>query len=349
MDPELERYRPLAEPPRRRARWAKRIAALAVLVALYFAATRISLPMYYAYLPGPVRGVEQMVEVEGAETYSSEGELYMVTVSVDTEVSLVDFIMTLIDPNSVVIDKDSLIPRGTSLDQLEREQEAEMDESKQHAIEVAFAALGLGEPHADGVRIVRPADGSPSDGKLRKDDVILSVGGNSVETTCDVGRFVDQNEPGDVVEVQVRRDGEKVTVQIETVQNPQDPDLPFLGIFMEDINYTFDPEAEVTIDTGEVAGPSAGLMFSLAIYDLLTPEDLTGGRNIAGTGTIACDGGIGPIGGVQQKVAGAEKEGAEVFLAPAANYEAALDAADEIEVVRVSNFADALEYLEGTR
>jgi PDZ domain-containing protein len=103
----------------------------------------------------------------------------------------------------------------------------------------------------------------------------------------------------------------------------------------------------VKFKTGEIAGPSAGLMFTLALYDRLTPDDLTDGRKIAGTGTIACGGVVGPIGGVEEKVAGAEDQGAEIFLAPEGNYAAALGVADEIEVVSIATFDDAVEYLEG--
>ncbi len=176
--------------------------------------------------------------------------------------------------------------------------------------------------------------------------MIVAVDGQRVATTCDVGRAVDAHEVGDEVEVQLRRDGKKRTVRIEAAANPEDETSAFLGVVMQEINYRFDPGLEVTFETGEIAGPSAGLMFSLALYDRLTPEDLTGGRDIAGTGTIACDGGVGPIGGVEQKVAGAEDRGATIFLAPQGNAAAARAVADEIEIVPISTFDDAVEYLE---
>ncbi len=145
----------------------------------------------------------------------------------------------------------------------------------------------------------------------------------------------------------IRRDGDRKTVTLRTVPNPQDPSSAFVGVQMSDVDYEFDPGAEVRFKTGEIAGPSAGLMFALALYDRVTPDDLTQGRKIAGTGEIACDGGVGPIGGIEEKVAAAERIGAEVFLAPAANADAARGAADELEVVAVSNFNDAVEFLEG--
>ena len=117
---------------------------------------------------------------------------------------------------------------------------------------------------------------------------------------------------------------------------------------MEEINYEFDPGLDVKFDPGEIAGPSAGLMLALQIYDRLTPDDLTHGKQIAGTGEISCDGGVGPIGGIEQKVAGAAREGAEIFLAPTLNAADAREAAgDDIQVVSISTFDDAVKFLEG--
>ena len=115
---------------------------------------------------------------------------------------------------------------------------------------------------------------------------------------------------------------------------------------MTDVNYRFDPGVSVDFSTDQVAGPSAGLMLTLGLYDRLTPADLTHGRTIAGTGTIDCGGRVEPIGGVTQKVAAAESKGAELFLAPAGNVVEARAAADDIKVVSVSTFDDALEHLQ---
>jgi PDZ domain-containing protein len=131
------------------------------------------------------------------------------------------------------------------------------------------------------------------------------------------------------------------------VENPDDPDSAIIGVFMDDVNRQFAPGLEVGFDTGKIGGPSGGLMMTLALYDQLTPEDITGGRSVAGTGTIACDGGVGPIGGIEQKVAGAEDAGAEIFLAPSGNVAGARAVAKDIEIVEISSFDEAIRYLEG--
>ena len=146
----------------------------------------------------------------------------------------------------------------------------------------------------------------------------------------------------------MKRGGKRETVTVRTkALNPSDPGAPLVGILMEEVDYEFEPGLDVTIRTGEIGGPSAGLMFALGVYDRLTPEDLTHGRRVAGTGEIACDGGVGAIGEIQQKIAAAEHEDAEAFLTPAGNVAEAREVAEEIEIVPVSTFDDAVEFLEG--
>ncbi|MDQ3985329.1 MAG: PDZ domain-containing protein [Actinomycetota bacterium] len=335
---------PGVEPVRgpRTLRW---VIVLGLLLALVIGSNWIPLPIFYAYLPGPVRDVEERVEVGDAKTYSSEGKLYLTTVNVDIDVTLRDWIEAIFDPERTVVLKDD-VTGGGSLEDLQREQEIQMQESKQHAEEVALAALGIAEPTGNGARVSGTVDGAPADGVIRRGDVIVSVDGEKVSTTCDVGRAVDAHDIGEEVTFALRRAGEVETVILETARNPQDHNAPYVGVFMKEIDYKFKPGFEVDFETGEIAGPSAGLMFALALYDRLTPDDLTGGRDIAGTGTVACDGGVGPIGGIEQKVAGAEAHGAVIFLAPAGNAAAAEEVADDIEVVSVSTFDDAVRYLE---
>ena len=327
----------------RTLRW---IVALGLLLALVIGSNWIPLPIFYAYLPGPVRDVEERVEIGDAKTYSSEGKLYLTTVNVDVDVTLREWIEAIFDPDRTIVLKDD-VTGGGSLEDLQREQEIQMEESKQHAEEVALAALGIAEPTGKGARVSDTVKGAPADGVLRKGDVIVSVDGEKVATTCDVGRAVDAHEVGEDITFTVRRDKEVETVTMETARHPQGHSSPYVGVYMEEIDYEFDPGFEVDFQTGKIAGPSAGLMFALALYDRLTPDDLTEGREIAGTGTVACDGGVGPIGGIEQKVAGAEALGAVIFLAPEGNAAAAEEAADDIEVVSVSTFDDAVRYLEG--
>ncbi|MBW3594689.1 MAG: PDZ domain-containing protein [Actinobacteria bacterium] len=315
-------------------------------ILLVFLAFYVPIPILYEYLPGPAPKVDSLITIDGARTYSSEGSFRLTTVTVETQVTFAEWVASGFDPHSAVVTRDQ-VTGGQSLEQLQEEQEAQMDASNHAATQVALSELGIATPEGDGARVVATLQGRPADGVLKESDVILRIGGDKVDTVCDVGREIAEFDVGDRINLTVRRDGKVKTVSLETVANPQDPASPFIGIAMEEVNYRFKPGLDVDFDPGEIAGPSAGLMFALQIYDQLTPDDLTHGHQVAGTGEIACDGGVGPIGGVEQKVAGAAREGAEIFLAPTLNAKAARAAAgDDIQVVSVSTFSDAVEFLE---
>jgi PDZ domain-containing protein len=316
-----------------------------VLLGLGLASFLVSIPMYYVYLPGPARDVKTLVEIEGAKTYSSEGSMFLTTVTIDTQVTFIDLIEAGLDSQKAVVDASS-VNQGASLDDLREQQNREMSESKLAARVVALGALGLGRPTGDGAEIVDTLDGAPADGFLEPGDRIIGLQGQDVQTTCDVSRVMRSVEPGDVVTVTVQRGQKPVTFDdIEAGRNAQDGSA-LLGVRMRDANFEFEPDVNARFKTGSIGGPSAGLMFALGLYDALTPEDLTGGRRIAGTGTIRCDGAVGPIGGIEEKIAGAEREGAEVFLAPAADARAAERVANGLLVVPIETFEDAVDYLE---
>lgn len=325
--------------------WRYVIAGV-VLVGLALAAFLVSIPMYYVYLPGPARDVESLVDVSGAKSYSSEGSLFLTTVTIDTEVTFVDLVQAGLDSQKAVVDAAS-VNQGASLDDLRKQQSREMSQSKLAARVVALGALGLGSPTGDGAEVVDTLEGAPVEGLLAPGDRIVELQGREIRTTCDVSRVMRSVEPGDIVTLTIQRGRERLTFDdVEAARNDQDGSA-LIGIRMRDINFEFEPEVHARFETGEIGGPSAGLMFALGLYDRLTPDDLTGGRRIAGTGTIRCDGAVGPIGGIEEKIAGAEREGAEVFLAPAADAKAAERVADGLLVVPVETFDDAVDYLEG--
>lgn len=340
----------LADPPgvRRVSGWTmwRWVVVTGVVAILAVGAFVVPLPFFFAYLPGPVRDVETLVDISNAPTYSSEGQLFLTTVSVDTQVTFAEFVASQFDADKQVVPRES-VTGGGSLEDLQRQQRQEMADSKLQAEIVALRALGLGGPSGEGARVTATVPGSPASEALEPGDVIVAISDTPVETTCDVSSLLDDHEVGEEVELTIRRDGELRDLSIGLVQDPRAAlGTPAIGVYIRTLNEGFESDIRVQIDTGRIAGPSAGLMISLALYDRLTPDDLTSGRTIAGTGEIECDGAVLPIGGIEQKVAGAERAGAEIFLSPSANVEAARRAADDILVVAIATFNDAITFLE---
>ena len=336
---------PEVKPVRGRRPFLRVVLTLA-LVGLVIAAFTVRISAFIENSPGPIYDIAELVEVSDATSYSSEGSFYLTTVTVDSDVTAADWIRAAFDANRTIVLREDVTQGATfeELNQLFREQ---MEASKLHAEEVVLSELGLARPHGEGARVTATVEDAPAFGVLRERDVIVAIEGTKVSTSCDVGRLLEDAEVGEDVELRIRRDGKLRTVTVRPGPHPTEPGTPYLGVFMGTLGYEFDPEVDVRFKTGEIGGPSAGLMMSLALYDRLTPDDLTQGRKIAGTGEIQCDGGVGPIGGVSMKVVAAEEQGADVFLAPAADASEAREVAGDIEVVAVSTFDDALAYLEG--
>ena len=221
----------------------------------------------------------------------------------------------------------------------------QMVSSQDTAIAVALTELDYELDQVTEVLAVN--GGSPAEGNLESGDQIVSVGGEEIETADAVSRIVRRTPAGDSVTFVVRRDGEEMTVRVKPEPSEDDPDIPLVGIIVGP-SYDFPFDVEVNIDEN-IGGPSAGLIFSLAVYDTLTPGSLTGGTSVAGTGTIDEAGSVGPIGGIQQKIVAAADTGAEVFLVPPGNCEAALALGldeEEMRLVKAPTMSSAVESLE---
>lgn len=188
------------------------------------------------------------------------------------------------------------------------------------------------------------AGGFPAEGKLKNGDLIIAVNGVTIRDVESAVRPIVSKPIGSKVTVTVLRNDRRITTEMRTVASPIDGEEkhPVLGVRLaQAVKLPFD----ITIDSQNIGGPSAGLAFALTIVDVLTPEDLTRGHHVAVTGTIDPNGNVGPVGGVEFKVRAAEKEGADVFLAPAMEVAEARRAASHLKVVGVSTLAEALAQL----
>jgi PDZ domain-containing protein len=222
---------------------------------------------------------------------------------------------------------------------------------------VAVAEKALGYPVTPSLEVTLIADGSPADGALAVRDLIRKVNGTPLSD--DITKASDQlrsavkaTPPGEQVTLTVLRDGKEIDVPLTPEQPTTDlfgvvtvTGSPQLGIFLGQ-GFILPFPVTVTIDP-RIGGPSAGLMFSLGIYDTLTPGSLTGGAAVAGTGEIAADGTVGAIGGIQQKIVGAREAGAKLFLVPADNCDDAKGAHNgDMRLVKVDTFDTARAAIE---
>ncbi len=338
-----------SEAPRRRLPlWPFALAAAIVLLAgLAVAAWNVTLP-YYAFSPGPTRHVTDFVEIDGADTFPIDGDLYMLTVVLQ-EVNGYEALVGVVDDSIDLVPRQYVRPADQSPEDFRRAGLESMDESKRSAIAVALNHLGYDITlTGDGVRVDSVLEDTPAAQLLEVGDVIQAVDGTKVLLAPDMIALIGTHSIGDEVTLTIRRGEEIRDVTVTLVPHPEEPGRPLIGILASTENERFGTlPFELEIDTSNIGGPSAGLMYTLAIIDLLTPEDLVKGHQIAGTGTISSNGAVGSIGGVRQKVVAARAEGADYMLVPAGNFEEALTVdAGETELVRVASLQEAIDFLD---
>lgn len=296
------------------------LLALCLLAVLWGTAAFVPLP-YVTYYPGPTVDIlaksdgDETVQVTGHEAYYDDGELRMTTVYVsqpEEDVTLPELLRAYFDPDAAVWPRSSVYAPDETDESSDRESAVAMVSSQDTA--VAAALTELGEKIDPIVEVLDVTPGLPAEGKLEVRDVLLRVGDTDITEAQDVVDAVDQAPAGQPIPFVVRRAGERVSVEITPRQVGDDLRV---GI-TPGVGFDFPYDVEVNI-SDNIGGPSAGLMMSLAIFDTLTPGSMTDGADVAGTGTITPAGAVGPIGGIQQKIAAARDAGAELFLVPADN------------------------------
>jgi len=302
---------------------------------------------YVALSPGPVERVPDLITVDGAETYPPTGDLYLLTVGL-RDVNVFEYIEAQFDEEVDLVDRERVRPRGVSQEEQKRTNLEAMDGSIEAAMFVALSRLGYDVGfEGDGVVVLDIVEGSPSDGVLEEGDIVSEVEGTPVEITDEAAAIIRSFEIGDTITLSIVRDDRPMDVEITLAPHPDLEGEPMVGVLLDTINLTLSVPIEVEVDSRNIGGPSAGMMYAVSLMDLLTPEDLTKGHRIAGTGTISFDETVGAIGGVRQKVYAARAVGAEIVFVPESNYEDALTAAgDDILIVPVTTLQDVLDFLE---
>ncbi|WP_317451034.1 S16 family serine protease [Microbacterium thalassium] len=335
------------------------IWALAVALVVLFVITFLP-TSYVIQRPGPVyntlgtatnaEGDEvPLISVEGAETFETDGALDLLTVQVignrERTPSWFELALAWFDPQKAVLPIDAVFPEGTTTEERNSESAAMMVDSQQEATAAALTELG----YDVGARLTVHSfvEDSAAAGVLEEGDVILGANGETVADAASLREIVNEGG-GEPIDLRIQRDGAEQTVAVTPKETEVDGETTLLlGITLMT---AYDFPIDVTIQLNNVGGPSAGMMFALGIIDTLTPDQLNGGEQFAGTGTITADGEVGPIGGIRQKLWGAKDAGAEWFLAPEANCDEVVGhVPDGLQVFAVETLDDALSALETVR
>jgi PDZ domain-containing protein len=340
-------------PTSRSPRWPWIVVAILIAIGIAIAiAWPLTVP-YYTLSPGPVYDTADFITVEDG-SLSTDGELFFLTVSLK-EANVFEWAAGYVDPRVDVRERERVRPIGVSSEQLRRESLAAMEQSKQTATFVALTQLGYEVTLiGTGALVIETVPDSAADGVLLPNDVIIEMDGKEVAFRDDIINDLSDAEIGELVEMLVERPidesiDEFDVIDVELVLGPHvdDPTRAMVGVLLDNNEPIVEFPVDVGIDSQNIGGPSAGMMFTLQIMDQLTDGEITHGERIAGTGTITRDGTVGSIGGVKQKVFGAIDAGVRAVLVPAGNYDDAVAAAgDAIEVVRIETIEDAIAFLE---
>lgn len=297
--------------------------------------------------PGLALSVEPMIVLDPDYRHQPAGSFLLTTVVEQIPILTAQYVYGRISPVVDIVPPEQVLPADTSPQQWMQQNYRWLEESQTAAAIVALEQAGYGVTIlGQGVEVVGFLPESPARTRLRRGDVIVAVDGQQVRSTQELIEYVSALPADREIEIVVMRDGDRRSFLVPLMAPASADESPRIGISVRtvgtDVVYPFSLEIRPKKIVG---GPSAGLMFALTLYNLLTPEDITGGRLIAGTGTIALDGTVEPIGGVEQKVAAAERAGADYFLVPRENYEDARRVARGIDVISVATMEEALNVL----
>lgn len=287
-----------------------------------------------------------LITIPNERVYPTKGTLDLLTVSLvgnrENRPSWLTVAGAWLDKSEAVLPIDRVFPANVSTKQRDAQSSAAMINSQQDAIAAALTQLGYDYPTT--VSVASLPKGSPVKGIIEPKDQITAVNGTPVASVAQLRAALQTNGAGTVASLDIVRNGTAQTVSVTPIDQS--------GTVVAGVNVavTYDFPFEVQIQLDQVGGPSAGMMFALGIIDKLTPGQLQGGENVAGTGTIDQAGTVGPIGGIQQKLHGAADNGATWFLAPTNNCdEVTGNIPDGLTVLSVSTLKDALAALDGIK
>jgi PDZ domain-containing protein len=296
--------------------------------------------------PGVALELSPIISVE--DGYENEGDFLLTAVSSRRAVVWDYIYISLLEPDDKELESMAAqLPEDMDMNEYIKIMGDLMEESKLQAQTVAFRKLGYDvSVSGEGAEVVEVMKDGTAYNKLKKDDLIIEIDGKKVEMAADAVNIIRNREIGEPVELKVLRDGDVLDFILETVELEGNKGNPSIGVLISSRGLEYDIPREVNFETDNIVGPSAGSMFTLEIYNQLTPNDITSGKRIAGTGTVNLDGQVGKIGGVRYKMMAALEAGADLFIVPAENYEEAEAANIDLKIIKVETIDDIIEYLE---
>lgn len=336
---------PGARPPRRK-RVSLSIVTVTLSIAFFWFAFSRQLP-YYAIAPGSAVDTSQLITVAPAHAHPAKGKVLLTTVSLG-KVTFVEALRGWLDPGVDVVAERVITPPNVDEKQFRQLNIQAMDDSKEKAIGVAFEALGVDAIRGSGAEIVQIVPRTPAATALSLGEVIVAVDGAPVALDSEAVKMLGGHHPGDHVRITVvgKDGGAARDVEVTLVEHPEKEGRAFLGVSLTTKDLSFSFPFDVQLRSERIGGPSAGLAFALEVIDTLTEGELTGGRDVAATGTIELDGSVGEVGGVAQKTIAVKRAGASLFLVPRGEYaQAKRFAGRDLDVEIVDNLGDALRIL----
>jgi len=291
-------------------------------------------------------GGKPLVTVANAQTYATTGRLLLTTVGVSAPTARVTLIAALAaywSSSGDALPQAAVYPPNVDSGTLLTQQTAQMGASQEDAVVAAVHTAGLPVSELPMVTAVSPSGASA--GLLQPGDLVTFVDHTQVKTLQQAQDAITSpsRHVGDKVTLTFLRDAKTLQQTIITKASSSAPNVPTIGVDMA-MGYTYTPRVSFAVDPA-IGGSSGGLMFSLAVLDKLTSDDVAHGRVVAGTGTVAADGTVGDIGGVNEKIAASVRDGATVFVLPRSNCADVVRRPD-IDILAVSTLAQAVQALD---
>ena len=334
-------------PALRMSRRAWTLLLSGVLVVVFVLVGSLVRVPYVSLGPGPTYDTlagsadGPVVQVEGEQTFPTNGELRMTTVSLTDDMTLFGALGFWVSGRYALAPREEYFKPGTTDEQVKQENVQQFQDSQSNAQVAALRKLGFPVK----VLAKEVVSGSPADAVLEAGDRLLVVNGKPITSDQDVIAALAGTRPGETISLTFQHEGQpERTESITLAQRDDGRPEGFIGFQPID---RADVPFDVKFTLEDVGGPSAGLIFALALFDRLTPGELAGGTHFAGTGEINEKGQVGPIGGISFKVVAAREAGATAFLVPEANCaEAAAAAPEGLRLIKVANLDGALTAIE---